>query len=246
MGADIKKQIKRITKQIIEQFGFELSRIESSTSAKRNLSNAIRRVSHIETVVDIGASDGRWSMEFSKLLPQANFLLFEAAPSHKPKLNRLQVNNFNFHVFNVAASRGDGQVDFRLSPSDELGGGVGGPIEGMNSIRVQTKSIDSVVKEQGFIGPFLIKIDSQGHEFEILEGATETLVETTMIVIEVYTIEEPGRPSFIEICNFLKTKGFKPIGLMGVLNRPSDGFWWQADFIFLREGHQAFSNTKYA
>src|SRR4051812_39659941 len=42
----------------------------------------------ISTVVDVGASDGRWSREMMRVYPRAGYLLIEANPVHQPALDR--------------------------------------------------------------------------------------------------------------------------------------------------------------
>lgn len=66
-----------------------------------------------------------------------------------------------------------------------------------------------------------------------------------MIWMEVYAVDEPGRPSFDEMCTDLRKLGFRAAGIADVLTRPSDGMLWQMDIAFLPETHPAFKNTKF-
>ena len=43
----------------------------------------------IRTVIDVGASDGRWSLQAERLWPDARFHLVEANPVHEDRLRRL-------------------------------------------------------------------------------------------------------------------------------------------------------------
>ncbi len=54
-----------------------------------------------------------------------------------------------------------------------------------------------------------IKVDTQGSELEILEGAKETLRSVNLIEIEVtFNPKYDGQPLFAEVDQFLRSQGF--------------------------------------
>src|SRR4030065_390986 len=58
----------------------------------------------IGTVIDIGASDGRWSLSAKKYFPDARYLLVEAPSAHQPALARLKGTYRKFDYVIAAAS----------------------------------------------------------------------------------------------------------------------------------------------
>ena len=238
------KLLKKHLHRIVNSLGYEIVHSSLSVNPRIALGVAIRNNPGIQTVIDIGASDGRWTSIVEKIIPKANFLLFEAAPFHFSALKQLEKKE-NYFIEYLAASDHMGTVNFHLDSSNPLGGGANSVHGKKHPQPVPSNTIDNVVSARNLVGPFILKLDTQGHEVEILSGAKQTLNQTKFIVMEVYTIDEPGRLAFDEICLLLRGYGFRAAGIMGILNRPIDGVWWQADFVFIRDSSPVFKNFNF-
>ncbi|QZY28786.1 FkbM family methyltransferase [Nocardioides coralli] len=198
----------------------------------------------IRTVIDVGASDGRWTARYRSMLPEASFLLFEANPVHHRRLNRYAARA-GVHVEHSAASDRVGEVNFLADPGNPLGGAASSVGFDRHNIKAPTKQIDEAVRERNLVGPFFLKLDTQGHEREILAGAKQVLEETSLLFIEAYGVDDPGRMAFDELCALLRERGFRTAGIADPVNRPSDGILWQMDLAFIRDSHPAFLDTNY-
>ena len=76
-------------------------------------------------------------------------------------------------------------------------------------IKVSTSRIDDIVEEEKLKGPFILKIDVQGAELEVLSGACSTLKYTEVIALEVSLFKlMKDAPDFYEIINYMKKNGF--------------------------------------
>ena len=58
-----------------------------------------------------------------------------------------------------------------------------------NYILKQTQTLDTIVKNNNYMYPDLIKIDAQGGELDILKGATECLNHATYLIVELQNVE---------------------------------------------------------
>ncbi len=237
--------IKRILHVALRYIGLELNKLDNSMRTDTVLKQMLAHVPNIRTVIDVGASDGRWSLGAMKLIPASAYLMIEAAHFHFDALNRLKNSNPKIQVFPVAASNREQKVFFYHDENNPLGGGASGDSTSKHKFEVQGNSIDNIMAAAMSGPPYLLKIDAQGHEVEILEGAKKTLEQTELIFIEMYTIGEAGRLTFDEITRILDKLNFKPAGITGVLKRPTDNIWWQADFIFLKSSNPVFKQRGY-
>lgn len=70
-------------------------------------------------------------------------------------------------------------------------------------VRVPVRTIDSVVRETGLPGPYLLKFDVQGAELAALRGARETLADTDVVVIET------AMDAFADVNALLTGAGFQ-------------------------------------
>ena len=93
--------------------------------------------------------------------------------------------------------------------------------------------IDDEVKDKGLAPPFLIKLDTHGHEREILEGAAKTLPLTDILVVEVYNFASEER-RFPAMCALIESLGFHCVDIGEPMWREHDGSFWQMDLFFVR------------
>lgn len=241
----MKRQIRRLIGNAVRRTGWDLVLNELSTNGKAVLGRTVPLAGEVRTVIDIGASNGMWTADLITLLPDADYLLFEAADSWYDELRRFGSAHRNVSVEYAAASDHEGKVYFRLDPSNPLGGGAASDADAIHTASVPCLPIDVAVERHGLRGPFLLKLDTQGHELEVLAGAKQVLSGAALVVMEVYGVPRAGRPAFEEISQHMRGLGFRLAGIGDVLHRPSDGMFWQADAYFLPETHPAFGEASF-
>ena len=108
-------------------------------------------------------------------------------------------------------------------------------------------TIDEVVQDKQYKGPFLIKLDTQGTELDILEGAKATLDNTELIFLEVSLIEfYKGSSLCADIFEFMTENSFVLYDVFGGAYRPLDGALGQIDFAFCKTNSPLRSSTHWA
>ena len=71
-------------------------------------------------------------------------------------------------------------------------------------------TLDTVVKNNGFPGPDLIKINCQGAELDILKGASDTLKSCKDLILTLQHNEiNVGAPLKDEVIDYVNNLGFK-------------------------------------
>ena len=132
--------------------------------------------------IDIGANVGVWSYWLSKYAKQVES--FEPNPKIFNALKNIKINNVN--SYNIALSNKSGSVNL-LIPKGSKGfsnqGASLSPIKVQGehkSISIEAKCLD----EYNFLDVNFIKIDVEGHEHEVIEGAQETIkkFKPTMVI----------------------------------------------------------------
>ena len=141
---------------------------------------------------DVGANVGLYSWEVRKVSPHRKILAFEPDPENIKLLEKtLNGANFqNVEICKYALSNQLAEISFYQDTLTSATGCVAGKdkpwIEqylnsSANEIRVKTKTLDSVLRQDR--SPSLIKIDVEGHEIEVLQGGKNTLSEVKPILI---------------------------------------------------------------
>jgi FkbM family methyltransferase len=233
--------LKRLIRRQIEKRGF----VRGVLAADLDAVMSRRRDVSVESVIDVGASDGHWSARMMRHFPNAKYLLIEAQEAaHGAALGKFKAAHPNVEYELCAAGAEDGEIHF--DASDPMGGLASATAFAKNDIVVPVKTIDGLVKRRNLRGPFLIKLDTHGFEVPILEGARETMAESAMLIIEAYNFTLcPGALRFYELCEFLEPRGFRCVDMFDVMNRPGDNAFWQMDMVFLPATHAVFQSNRY-
>ena len=95
-------------------------------------------------------------------------------------------------------------------------------------------TIDEVTVGTDFATAQFLKLDVQGAELWVLEGATRTLRSTEVVLMEVNLLEiYYGVPLFHQAVAFMADRGFRVYDICSFIRRPLDNALWQADVIFV-------------
>lgn len=216
-------------------------RVDSSSVLRRFAESGLK----VGTVIDIGASDGKWSVGNAKYFPGAKFLAVEPLEERREALERTKRARSDFDFALCVAGDTDGaEVTLNVAP-DLDGTTVEGRGEGRTR-RCPVRTIDSLVAERGLPGDYFLKFDTHGYELPILAGCAETLRGTAAIFMEVYNFELTSTSlKFHDMCKHLETLGFRVADIADPVMRPRDGIFWQCDLLFLRASSPQFSYPHY-
>ena len=218
---------------------------KNSVTLDAALGRCQRRDVRIGTLIDVGASNGSWSLKARRYFPEMNCLMIEAQQEHEPSLARLKNHDRSFDYVIAAAGDIDGSVHFQ--EGDLFGGVAVKEASGSGYRQVPMVAVDSLVRSRRLQSPFMLKLDTHGFEVPILEGARETLANTALLVVEVYNFRlAPESLRFHEMCAYLENCGFRCIDICDPLFRHKDGALWQMDLFFAPSDSAGFLSNSYS
>jgi len=139
-----------------------------------------RHVSSIKTVLDVGASNGCWTRRCMTHFPQARYVLFEPQPVHHEALDAFEMASGQVTVVKKAVGSCVGHSLFDIT--DPFGGSLTQNGKADNTIKVELTTIDQSLEEMRIDGPFLMNLDTHGHERSILQGASHTLEHADILI----------------------------------------------------------------
>jgi FkbM family methyltransferase len=234
-------QVKRFLARCLERRGY----VRSTANWDLHGVMARRQDVSAETVIDVGASDGRWSAGMMQHFPRAKYLLVEAQEkAHGAGLQQFAARHANVEYVLCAAGDRAGEIQFDASGA--FGGTAGTLPFAQNNIVVPMATIDTLVRERGLRPPFLLKLDTHGFEVPILNGARETVSRAAMLIIEAYNFTlQPGCLRFYELCALLEERGFRCVDMFDLMFRPGDRALWQMDIAFMPASHPVFQSSEY-
>lgn len=239
--------MKKLIQKFLTLLGWELRKIQppEPSGMARGLCWLKENGIHVDTVLDVGASNGCWSRECMEFFPHAHYVLYEPQPVHIGDLEMFK-REMRAKVTIDARAVGSktGRVEF--DAFDPFGGAIASGRDKSQFINVPMTTLDHSIDHHQIEGPYLLKLDTHGFEKGILEGATATLRKSEALVIECYNHEiEDDCLLFWELCEFLAKREFRPIYLVDVLNRKVDGSLWQMDLFFIKSDWKGFENRSF-
>jgi FkbM family methyltransferase len=150
------------------------------------------KVGHINvpSVIDVGVAEG--TPELYNTFNRANLLLIDPLLESKGKAKKILGNrSFIFEGAAVGSSPSTMKINVnsKLRESSLLNRASPSKIVEERTIEVNT--LDNIVNKhkKKFPGPYLLKIDTEGFEFEVLKGATTTLRECKYVIAETSVVK---------------------------------------------------------
>jgi len=166
------------------------------------------------SIVDVGANKGEWSKGARYLYPNSTILMVEATEDKRPILEqvKLDIGNSDFAI-GVLSQHANQSVRFYQ------GGDTGNSMYKENTwfyaedkpVERITSTLDIEIEKSpvNIHEVSIIKIDVQGAEGIVLQGATKALQSATFVHLEVSAVEyNEGGSCFGEIDSTLKEHGY--------------------------------------
>lgn len=170
-----------------------------------------------EVILDIGGNIGITSVYLANRFPNAKIYTFEPLPQNFEILKKNTELYDNIEVFNVGLGQEDGSFDIFMSEDSENFGGASlyaeaGGVDTTQKITCQVRNANKMLEEIGVKSVDLIKIDTEGAEYDILTALDQDLVAGAKWI----TGELHGYKDF-ELLNNLEELGFS-IGMKKALD----------------------------
>lgn len=231
----------------------DLSQLPSTNIDAQNAINAwtmttaLRRLSSqgftFSTILDVGASDGKWTKDAITIFPDAHYLLFEPLEERRSELDLLRENfaNVDFELAAVGAELGE----VSLIVTEDLDGSRAMLNYEQSDVyrNVPLITIDHALGKKYLPPPYMLKLDVHGYELPILLGAATTLNQTNIVIIEAYNFHiTADSPTFSELVLHMDKLGFNCIDVADPLRMTTEGFEWQVDLFFARKNDPVFAN----
>ncbi|MBD0360023.1 MAG: FkbM family methyltransferase [Nitrososphaeraceae archaeon] len=173
-----------------------------------------------DTVVDVGAHIGKYTIVASKMVgSKGKVIAIEAHPANYDVLKKnIALNKLNNVIaLNFAVHSKEGMVKL-YEPGQEEGFTIYNTIMNdrktsnkQNYIEVQAKMLDSIFLENAIKEVNWIKIDVEGAEFDVLNGARNILSRSKdlSILIEIHNLGVKHRNLYEPIIELLKLNRFR-------------------------------------
>ena len=215
-----------------------------SVTSYRMLSGLSKQGICPNTIFDVGANVGQFAVAGAKIFPKATVYSFEPQPESIDRLKANTKNTENIVVFPLALGDQKGEVSFFVNTHSHsssilrLGEAHSQSFpeaQESSEIRVQVDTLDSVLSDVHIAAPSLLKIDVQGYEIHVLQGAKTILRQIDYVILETsFKSLYRDEPVFDEMIETMQGYGFSFVRPIGWLSDPQTQEVLQMDALFVK------------
>jgi FkbM family methyltransferase len=237
--------MKKLIKKMVRSVGLDLHRLSVVSNPSFQLLKALQRYG-VSLVFDIGANTGQFAGELRSVGFGGRIVSFEPLPDAYQVLATNAASDSFWHVHSRSAVGDvDGKIDINIA-SNSVSSSVLPMLEAhslaakgsayLGKVNTPIVRLDTVAGQYlEDIDCYFIKIDTQGFEWQVLDGARETLKNAQGVLCELSLVPlYEGQRLWLEIIDRLKSEGFTLWSIQQGFTDPRDGRTLQVDAIFFR------------
>jgi FkbM family methyltransferase len=239
---DAREQVKVAVRNVLHKRNLDLVRNPFPVRIATTL-----RYLGIDTVLDVGANVGQYGAGLRASGYRGRIVSFEPLSDAYARLARRCADDPGWTATRAAVGTEPGELEINISansysssllPMTSAHTGAAPGSEYVGTERVPVTTLADVLPAHG-VDPARswLKIDTQGYEGQVLDGAGPRLAEFAGIQLELSFVPlYAGQALFDELVDRLSTAGFMLFGLEAGFSDPRTGRTLQCDGVFVRAG----------
>ena len=242
--------MKYLTKEIIKKFfhslGLDIRRLSPSSNHILQLLKSCESFD-IDMIFDIGANKGQFASELRSMGFKGKIVSFEPLASEHLQLTKVAHNDPLWTVHErTAIGDVDGQIEINISgnsvsssilPMLNSHSDVSKKSKYIGKISAPIHRLDTVI--DGYLenkNKYFIKIDTQGFEWQVLDGAEKSLKNSIGILCELSLVPlYEGQHLWLDMIKRIESLGFTLWALQPGFTDSFNGKTLQLDAIFFKE-----------
>lgn len=191
-----------------------------------------------DVIIDVGFAAGTDGLY--ETYKDAHYVLIEMLESFIPAMKSMseKINSSEWHLCALGATRKNIEYFYDPTKPHCVTFNSHGPL-GWQKSQILQATLDSIVLESPYTRnarKFLVKIDVDGPEIDVLKGAEELLKKEALFIIES-PLCDSDKSRFLSICNFMSHHGYEIFDLIEPVFRPIDQALWLVDVVFVPRHH---------
>jgi FkbM family methyltransferase len=246
MKVQVKKKIIRFLTLLASRLGYQLTALTPAAGNYQKdgllftFYNTLKQIGfEPQHIVDVGANRGTWTRETLKYFPNASYTLIEPQHWLKDFITDLTEHNQNikFHAFGAGSKKGtfkftvvdrDDSCSFRYTESEAKAGDF-------KQLQLPIITLNEFLPGLDLPTPDIIKIDAEGLDIDVLNGANNYFGKTEVIMVEAGIVNKVFENSFFKIINYMDTNGYTLFDITDI-NRPFvPAVLWLTELVFVKK-----------
>jgi FkbM family methyltransferase len=191
-------------------------------------------------IVDVGANRAKWSRWAHMVYPNAHYTLIEPQVELRPQLDAFCRRCRNARWIAAGVGSHIGTLPLTIRPdtvsSSFLPSAEEARHEGHPRRMVPVITLDHLVENEIHAIPDVVKVDAEGFEVPILEGAESLMGKTEVFLLEAHFHGPANSPCRLgPLIGMMADRGYAPYGFTTFHRRRSDHALALCEIAFARE-----------
>lgn len=238
--------MKRLAKRVIHVLGWDVRRVSPTSNPSAQLLTALNHIG-ANVVFDVGANVGQFAQDLRFSGFAGRIISFEPQSDAHDKLAEAARSDLDWVIHSRAAvGDQDGEIEVNIS-GNSVSSSVLPMLDAHSSAAVDSAYVSAeraaLVRLDSVAAQYLdkhsrcfIKIDTQGFEWQVLDGATDTLRLSRGVMLELSLLPlYDNQRLWREIVDRMESEGLTLWAIQEGFIDPRSGRTLQVDAIFLRE-----------
>jgi FkbM family methyltransferase len=197
---------------------------------------------------DVGANRGDWTRAALEYFPAADYTLIEPQDHLKEGIAGEIRAGHRIRWVNAGAGSRPGVFPLYVSAKDQSSSFLDYDRIKDDSVRkidVPIRTLDEIRSSLSLPVPEMLKIDAEGFDLRVLEGASEFLGRTEIILVEAAIAQLDFENSARNVINAMDRSGYRLVEITDLHRSPNQGVLWLCELAFLLKSSQLFSQARY-
>jgi FkbM family methyltransferase len=238
-------KVRKILRNYLRKFGLDIVSYDPVYhSVARRLK--LMSVNNIDLVFDVGANTGQYGMFIRDIGYKGRIVSFEPLTSAYKLLENSSSTDGSWDAVNIALGNEDGITEINISSNSQSSSilnmlpnhvamAPGSAYVGREEIVI--RKLDTIFHDYYLSSNNVyLKIDAQGFEKNIIDGAKNVLDKIAGVQMELSLVPlYEGETLLGDMINYMKSKNYIMMSVEPTYGNPDSGQLLQADCLFFKE-----------
>lgn len=236
--------------KLLSLFGYQLIVVGRGNKAPQDPLNTFLKVVRDlgfdpKHIIDIGANRGEWTRTTAKYFPKAHYTMLEPQIRFRDRVRDLETAGLGLTWINAGAGDKRDRLKLHVPSCDTSASFV--PInqttdgKGVELFEVDVLTLDDVVAQSSHGMPEMVKIDAEGFDLKVVQGAKTLIGKTDFFLIEVALFDPKAENTLFNTINLMNQFGYAPLDISDINRCAKSGALWLIEMPFLRKNSPLWS-----
>lgn len=188
-------------------------------------------------IIDVGANRGTWTRLMLKDFPDAKYTLLEPQYWLAKYIKDITDINPNINFYPVGAGKANGT--FKMTTHDRDDSFSFRHTEedatrlGREQFEVEVVTLNSFIEKQKLSKPDIIKIDAEGIDIDVLEGADNFFGITEVFMVEAAVMNKQMPNTVKKVIDYMDNKNYRLFDITDLNRTQKHGALWLVELVFV-------------